>query len=362
MERQVNTLERLRGAKWGIFEVVVLAVLLSFSVGILSAWALEKIYELVVVIGSIACVVLCLVYVSFRHMKDRNLDKSIESIICVDPEGMPISIREYRPAVEVALRLRDAFNENPALRRQWEQQPLASMWEDSESGYMLRTDIASARLLREAFEYVVIEQLCAHLTEYFNGFGGRADDLQIYGRNDIPDVLLANRFLELFSRDMSDRDGFDLNSRASRGRVVMWHGANGYFHSFELALPAGSSIRRDENGSLVISGPAFRLIIGVNFKGLRADVPPDYVKQYMGELSPSQVDSFKVNIDLRLSVRRSFVLSGRRWRYHLWVDSFVDDLEKRFSFVRHLADIDWVTLSAVLHCLELRDLSVSDPH
>ncbi|MBT2466467.1 hypothetical protein J7E97_00965 [Streptomyces sp. ISL-66] len=182
----------------------------------------------------------------------------------------------------------------------------------------------------------------------------RAGDLRGYQRNDIPDVLLSNRFLELFSRDMSDRDGFRPSDGTSdRGEVVVAFNGDHYFHRFELTLPADSSIKGNPDGSLAISGPAFDMGMSVRFEGMAESIPAEYMTEYVN-VYPTLVREYEVELGLTVSVRRSLIFGGRRWRYHLWIDSFAHEMSKSFDFKSHLADMNWPMVSAMLHCMRQR--------
>ncbi|MGW2226605.1 hypothetical protein [Streptomyces formicae] len=360
MEREGKLLERLQEAKWGVVEIVVLATVLAFSIGVFSSLAMEWLSNRSVAIASVACTLLCLVYIALRHTRDRKLNANIESTFIVDDDHNMITIPEYDASEAVARYFEGAFAENSALRRQWEREPLESMREMVDGRMQIR-NVASAKLIREVYEYAILEDLTTHLSDYFNGFAGRDEDLHTYERNDLPDVLLANRFLELFSRDMADRDAFGPDDGPpDGGRVVMQTGPGGYFHHFELTLPTGSTLRREGNSTLVISGPAFQMKISVQFRGTASRIPFGHVRHYVGA-DPFAVHAYQVRINVQVLVRRSFIFGGRRWNNHLWVDSLVDSLVERFSLERHLTRINWPMVAATLHCLDVRDRRTTSP-
>ncbi|MGW1715408.1 hypothetical protein [Streptomyces sp. NPDC002156] len=360
MDRQGKLLERLQEAKWGVLEIVVLATALAFSIGVFSSLSMEWLSNRTVAVASAACTLLCLVYIFMRHTRDRRLNADINSTFIIDGDHKMVPIPKYNASETVARHFEGAFAENPALRRQWEREPLESM-RQRVNGQMHIRSVASAKLIREVYEYAILEDVTTHLADYFNGYSGREEDLRTYERNDLPDVLLANRFLELFSRDMADRDAFRFDDDPpDGGRVVMQTGPGGYFHHFELTLPTGSTLRREDNSNLVISGPAFQMKISVQFRGTGSPMPFDYLAHYVGA-DPLSVHAFKVQIDIQVLVRRSFIFSGRRWSDHLWVDSLVDRLVERFSVERHLARINWPVVAATLHCLNIRDGRTNSP-
>ncbi|MFE0187320.1 hypothetical protein [Streptomyces sp. NPDC058989] len=360
MERHGKLLERLQEAKWGVLEIIVLATALAFSIGVFSSLAMEWLSNRSVAIVSLACALICLIYIALRHTRDRKLTANIDSVFIIDGDNKMVAIADYDASQDVAGYFEGAFAENPALRRQWEREPLESMHQRVEGRNYVRS-VASTKLIREVYEYAVLEDLTTHLTGYFNGYAGRDEDLRTYERNDLPDVLLANRFLELFSRDMADRDAFRSDDEPSDGgRVIMQTGPGGYFHRFELTLPKGSVLKREGNSTLVISGPAFQMKISVQFRGMGSNVPLDHIMHYVG-VDPLEVRDFNVRIVVQVLVRRSFIFGGRRWNDHMWVDSLVESLVERFSLERHLVRINWPALAAMLHCLDVRDRRTNSP-
>ena len=54
------------------------------------------------------------------------------------------------------------------------------------------------RLILEATEYFLLRMLSTHLTNYFNDEKFKEENLTKLERKDIPQVLLENRFLNLF--------------------------------------------------------------------------------------------------------------------------------------------------------------------
>lgn len=355
MERP-RTLERLREAKWGLLEIAVIAILLAFSVGAYSSLSLEWFDKSKVAIASAALFFACVLYISFRHTRDHHLSATLESAVLVNAENEIVSIPEYQVSEDVKNYLDSAFSENPALRRQWDQNPLREMWGPPTSRPPSR-DFPSAKLIREVYEYALLEELGSHLEDYFSNTSNRNSNLRVYERNDLPDVLLANRFLELFSRNMEDRPAFsndDHTPPASGGRVVIQMGPNGYYAHFELTLPKGSALKREQSGKLTITGPAFRMLLDVEFNGFGADVPLDFLADYVGT-DALAINAYQVKVHVDVHVRRSYIFGGRRWEEHLWVDSLVSQYEKNFDLNKYLERINWPVVSAVLRTINVRD-------
>ena len=95
-----------------------------------------------------------------------------------------------------------------------------------------------------------------HLSEYFNNSyeKQRVKDFQ---RNDIPEVLLSNRFLKLFSEDMFNRaifacqKDFVLDDHNDGGKIVYAEtSSGGLYDKFDLILPEKSKITRKNKNQI----------------------------------------------------------------------------------------------------------------
>ena len=95
------------------------------------------------------------------------------------------------------------------LKKMWDKGPVdKGLHYDKDTGKVSCATGKGHQLIIEATEYYVLEKLSSHLTDYFNRPHFDEQELHTFARNDIPDVLLSNRFLELFSKPMEDRPLF----------------------------------------------------------------------------------------------------------------------------------------------------------
>ncbi|WP_152645154.1 hypothetical protein [Kitasatospora griseola] len=352
MDSRERFLSRLREAKWSLLEIIVLAVILSLSVNILSSLIFDLAGRKFFYIASIGTIALCLAYSTIRQTKDRQFDGRIGASFIIGPDNRPIDLRGYQFSERFSSLIISAFSENPALARQWDREPVSSMLEFTGEGVRLVNN-SGAKLTRELVEYMTIERMATHLTDYFNQAGIPESLLVTRGRADIPDVLLSNRFMELFSRDRADRPGFSEEGSPANDRTVRaWSRSGGYYNRFGLPLPQKSTVTRGDDGSLRISCPAFKASISVGFNGTNEYVPFDLLKYQSGNPDPTRLKCYSVSLIVKISANRSFILGGRGWNHHLWVESFIDSLHEEFDVEAYIKQINWPIVSAILHGID----------
>lgn len=102
-------------------------------------------------------------------------------------------------------------------------EPLDSRFEvTADPRHLVNKPVRSAELLAEAVEYLVLDKISTHLTDYFNEESFAEQNLKVYRREDVPDILLRNRFLETFSRPTEQRPAFmDLGTPEMQSSIVL---------------------------------------------------------------------------------------------------------------------------------------------
>jgi hypothetical protein len=201
----------------------------------------------------------------------------------------------------------------------------------------------------EAVEYFVLDRLSTILTDYFNR-NANIDSQEVVSleRKDIPSVLLSNRFLELFSRPMDEREPFLDNRREGAmerldgvaTKIVSAHAGGAYFDNFDLTLPRGSAISRGENHSISMSTRRFSLRLETMFDGFMTVLPRRFEKLYLGERY-DKLGVYKVELKIEMKLRLRTLLSRRGWQYFQWIDLFIDRMEADFSFDRFVLESGW---------------------
>ncbi|MFF0339679.1 hypothetical protein [Kribbella sp. NPDC004875] len=361
-----SILGNVREIRSSAIELVVLAILLALGINLISSTIFEAAGATLGAILGGALALGAAAFAAYRRLKSRTVCHEVIAVFATtrglkygeSSEGMetkltPIPIPDYRFGREFADGMLALFAENPAFERQWNSEPVDKPPHDHSN----RNRTGGPQLVREMAEYVVLDTLSTHLTDYFNHESFDPDLLEEFSRDDVPQVVLRNRVLELFSRDFKDRPGFQAQEEeksSGGGQIVSMYGDGGqYFNMFELTLPKGSSIERSPDGALVIRNQSVTLAIRVGFRGFATFIDREFSHLYIGIPRGIRDSGWRVEIQFEASVRRGFVAYGRNLAYHEWLDSFLEHASNRLDFEKFQEDIDWRVTRAMLRCLNV---------
>lgn len=270
----------------------------------------------------------------------------LRGVLLLGKENRVQEIQRYRFSESTASHIRGLTVENKALGASWKKANLGLCFE-GDTDPKQRHSETGRQLAIEAIEYFVLDELSLHLSEYFDSEREVSDETVVrIKRRDIPQVLLDNHFLELFSKPMSEREAFKHHEDDGSRNVVSACGPHGeVFDQFELILPKGSALSR-EDGLLQIRTSRYVLRIKSIYEGFNTNLPYDFEEFYLGEAfntySPQQVD-------LEVSIRFAWwsLLTPRGWDHYEWLDSFIAKLEQAFSFESFIHETGWETAHSV---------------
>lgn len=338
----VSDIPELRSS---LIEIVLLALGVALGVNLISNAIYSALPTWAAVCSGIVIILLPILYVirvRFRAVRHR---REIEGFFMYDSEeNEAVDVPEYSLAEAVPRYLSAAFAENPALRRQWETEPRLSDWDPPRKGQQVSP---AGRLIQELMEYILLDSLSTSLTDYFNG--APDNKLATYHRNDLPDVLLKNRFLELFSRDPADREGFGDMGPSEEGWVVVsaYNATGGHYNQFQLKLPSDSKMRRADDGSIEITGRAMTVRLSVEYRNYSAGAASWLAGPYIdGDVNTLR--ALQVNFWIDVTVKRRIFLRNDEMHYLRWVEEVLERLEYDLSGSAFLKRINWDTLQAAI--------------
>lgn len=346
----VTTLLQNRGA---LLQVLVAAVLLALGVNLLSTAITDALGNKFALYAlTLSLLALSLAIVVRQTIPSRRVHRKITGFVVFRSESSElVKVPRYNFSEQLNSFVEGLFAENTAPKRLWDSDPIHKGFEfDAQAGEFSRRQTEAGQLIVEATEYYVLEELSTHLTDYFNQSGLASEQLQRFSREDVPDILFRNRFLDTFSRPMRDRAAFssDLAESSMFGNIISSYGPDGILYSkFDLTLPSGTRVQRLSPSSILIETPKFKLSMSVEFAGVGEVLPNDFSELYLDGLSFTEVRAYKVGLDTSVEFRPLALLSRSGWGYHAWLDSFLDKLATGMDSEEFLRNIQWEAAATV---------------
>lgn len=362
--------ENVISTRGGVLEIAIVALVLSFGINIISNYVYSLIGGRSIIIWLIfsACFIVCFLFIVAKVSSSYDKRIKISGVQFIkSADRRVVSVDGYDFSEKAAEQMGALFSEHKAIGRAWCESGLTVEF-SRRDGKISRSIPAANKIQKEQVEYYVLNELSTHLTDYFNLSEVARDKIVEIGREDIPTVLMSNRFLDAFTRPMEDREGFYREENGDDGHrpsgiVVRAYGANGeMFDRFDLSLPKGAKVSR-VGESIFVETDRFSMKITAEFEGFTAVPPHEFDELYIG-FPYSEIDEYlvEVNVDVKFKLASIFKPSG--WVYYKWVDSFIEHLEENMSFDRFLVRIQWdaaATVKRVFDNAPLAKRSISKP-
>lgn len=351
--------DQITKSRTAFLEVLIATIVLAISASGIASIIFEKFKQSsdFLLLIFITVMVLSIGVLAKKLGNARNSKLEIEAFLNIDPkENKLIKIPRYDYGEKLASYLNGAFKENPALLSQWEKEPIGSGFNiDIKNQSATKKSSAAAKLIKEATEYYVLDKLSTHLTDYFNQEKYSKSELKEYSRNDVPDILLSNRFMELFTAPMENRASFDRGDIDSEhGTIVMTHGKDGaIYHRFDLILPAKTTVSRDNTGAIKFDTENFTLTYKVNFDEYGFVSPRGFEKYYVGISDFERSSEYQVNVEIKVEFKLLSLLRNSKWNYHAWLDGFLDTIDKKMNAYAFFDDIKWDLAYTMIQCGEV---------
>jgi len=345
-------IEEISSSRAAFAEVAIAALILGLAVSLLASIIYDHLRSnlILLLLGSLIVIFLCLLVLAKKIGKARTAHLNLKAFFILDTEkNTLVKIPRYRFGESLCDFMRGAFKENRALQKQWDIEKIYDLKRDRSSG----KKPAAFRLVEEATEYFILERLSTHLTDYFNAKDYSKKELKEYTRNDVPDILLNNRFMELFSAPMKDRAIFQTNGDI-KGEDRIVYAVNeegGIYAKFDLILPRQTRISRTEDG-ILIDAEYFTLSIKNSFDGMGFVIPRGFLKYYLGKKWEHH-NEYKIKVDLEVNFKLKSLFGKAKWDYHSWLDGFLTSLAKSMEASTFFKEIQWELASTMLHCGEI---------
>ncbi|HII4482060.1 hypothetical protein WHY42_11755 [Clostridium perfringens] len=346
--------------KSNLIETIIIALVLAFGVSIIvSSITLIEGYSIKIgiAIGILLCIA-ALVYLVLRNSSKLKIEKCYKGFIYYNNSKKKIvEVPRYDFSYSVSNNLESVFQENIALEKMWNKDSLDECIKfDEKLKRCTLRKTKSSTLLIESIEYYILDNLSTHLTDYFNKDEFNETDLKIFKRNELPEVLLSNRVLEIFSKPMDERACFvDVHkeSNEEHGKTICLFKNGFMFKEFDLVLPKGSKVIRNEKGQIQISTKRFKMNIDIIFDGTSYVPPSGFEEYYMNINNPikSGFKSYNVKINITVKFNYLYLFTIRKWKYYSWIDSFINELDEKISSDSYFERIRWENTLTIIECM-----------
>jgi hypothetical protein len=347
-------LSRFRGTTRYIWQLVAVAVVLALAINLLASVIYIQLGTYPSLALGLALGAACLGYLVYARLRDNVYSTVVRGFFMVKDDFCTlVNVPGYSLATGFYGIGNAAFGENAALERQWRTE-LHERFDPDESrpGH----EMNDMRVATEIAEYILLEALSTHLTDYFDAPSIEESQLETLERNDIPDVLLSNRILELISRELQDRPWYKPDDDSSPGRIVLISpaetiaavfGPKGQYSHFELTMPKGSTVRRTSPGSLVINSKMVTLELTASITW-NYGTPMSFERYYLNKPDDASLEAIEVTYAIKAAVRRRLGFRAADWNYYSWVESFIDSIKEDLDGEAFFRRISWDSVGTLL--------------
>lgn len=361
-----KTIQDFKKQKTELNGIIVYSIVLGISINIISG-IISEIFDItpcleLIIWGSVS---LCVIIIS-QIIKLCRLNNKVkfDCLFIADESNKNeiVEIPNYMISMEMKRNFKSAFSENPAYQRIWEDSGL-----DKLNNKKTKASASeSKKLLLEMIEYCLLQHFSIFIGDYYNT-RNITKKIVCYSENDIPDVLLKNRFLKLFSEDPQNRAAFCSNKESKMyiveqsddstdddsGTVVYMIGNNGaLFRRFELTIPKGSKVFRENDNTIVLDTKLFTLRYKVAFDGFTTVVEPDFYKYYLHRDNKFEFHDWKFYVEIDVKYKISSILKLWDWKYYNWLDEYLVKLANYCDVDTFYKNIGWEESKTILRILK----------
>lgn len=383
MSEHKNTLAAMLAGKREFLRLVTLAIVLSFSVGVIASLVASStvVPKIAIYLTAVLLTVTALLLLAADIRQKLTFEDKLEGVLFIDSaKNELIDVRGYELAKDLSRAMAAVKAESRAIYSEWENDPLVQKKEKvkpksppADSGHdhqsreetsyisVVRVELdenhltnqRASCLLDEALQFVLLEELSTHLSTYFTS--SNSDQIAELSREDIPAFLLQNRVLNLLTTPIEQRDvflkAFPSQEKRPDGVLCSLWGSDGSMYSrFDLNLPKESKVSFLGRGALRIETKRLDLEISGRYKGSSIPVSRTFIEHYMGR-AWNEVDCRKIEVILKGRVKPLALFSNKGWEHYHWLDSFRTRLRKSVDLDAFQNEIHWSAVEPMLYTL-----------
>lgn len=364
-----NTIREFQNQKSELNGLILYSIVLGISINILSG-ILSDLLNIAPWVNLIIWSMISLVIIiTSQIMKYLSLNTKVElrGMFITDEtsKNKLIAIPNYEISTDMKRYFESACSENNAYRRIWEDTGLDKAKESKNHGERLSKISESSKLLVELIEYCLLDHFSIFINDYFNKRGVSQKCMSCLGR-DIPDVLLQNRFLKLFSEEPKNRAAFcdnprsviyeindDENDADDEGTIVLMMEDNGaMYRRFNLMIPNGSKVFRENGNTVVIDTKLFTLKHRVGFEGISTFVERDFYTHYLHKPNYDGFHEWEFSVEVEVKYKYTALFKPWDWKYYNWLDEYLGKLCSYCDMKTFYKDIGWEEVKTILRILK----------
>lgn len=299
-----------------------LVTILSTGVSLI-ANALTKDAELLIsLIPGIICVLIVAIFYLKDYVGTSSYNIEVDAVLSIDNEKMFVPIERYGFSEDLHRAIVSVLSENKAYK---------SLWKDAFEN-KVNEGKKGKQFVSEFLEYLFINWISLKLNSYFAEIDNAPTELIV--RDNIPDVLIKNRVIELISKPFEEREKFQEIIKQKdpvEGEIVYVNGEDGVLYDMlEIELPRKSKVYRKDN-ALVITNRNFDISFESEFTGFNISMPRYFEKFYMNS-SIYKIHAYIASLKISIKLKPFFLFSINDWKYLRWIDQLTDEFVHYFSF------------------------------
>lgn len=358
--KETEIIAKLKNRKDEGFKVVLISVIMALGINFL-AFGISNIFNInnaYLIIGFLM-IFISITILTLNKYKSLNRIVNLKGFFIYNKKDKRLlRISEYGISEDMVRYMESAFSENPALKNLWENNDINNMKVvgESDDKHLIAICSESTILLLELIEYCIIEKLSTFVGDYFNLLESKKKKTKTYCREDVPDIILKNRFLKLFSEPMKNRIGFmtDENFQDTEIKTVSAYGKNGHiFNSFDLTLPIKSKVSKSDANTIIIDMNGFAMKVSFLYGGFSTNIENSFYEHYLSMNNNSRIfNPYQFNIKIEIKFKLKSLLYIGNWNHYEWIDLFLDKLTHYLDKDTFFKDINWELSKSIIRCMK----------
>lgn len=363
-----NTINELKAQRHEMNNIIILSVILGVLVNMISgviSTVLKINSWMNLVVLTFFCIAI-LIIMQFLKIHRLNTKMRFNCAFIVDEKNFNtiIDIPNYRISNDMCTYLKQASLENKVFQSIWgkEKFNIKRAVYVAKDGSLMAEASDNVNLLIELLEYCILEDFSTFIESYFNARHLLPKVIMLL-REDIPDILLNNRFLKLFSEPPENRSAFcklhiigmQKIDETGTKTIATMYGENGeMFRHLNLFVPKGTKVYKENSNTIIIDTKLFVLKVKPLFGCFSTFIANDFYKYYIHKKKEEKFHDWKFNIDIEVKYKIFSAFKVWDWKYYNWLDSYISRLENYCDINTFYDNIGWSKAKTIIRVTEAK--------